>query len=277
MSKRFTQVKVDAFKEIQVEAGVITTQFNPANPVLDRSKILFLTTGGVKPVCKPSFVDMFEDIDNVPNNTMEGKQIDDYECSIGSTAVNITPDSLKVLLAAADIDANDSTRVTPRRELKLADFISSLWWVGDMSDGGFAAIQLLNALSTDGFSLTTQKKGKGNTAFTLTGHASMNSVDTVPMNFYIVAGDDEANKITLDKTSLAVEEGNTATITAVTVPAGKTVTWQSLDTSVATVTSGGVVEGVSAGVTQIIASFTDDNVTYSEICTVTVTGEQGEG
>ena len=104
------------------------------------------------------------------------------------------------------------------------------------------------------------------------GHFSMNAVDTVPMNFYVVEGDDSSTSIVLDKASLAVEAGNTATITATTTPAGKTVTWQSLDTSVATV-SGGVVTGQAAGTTQIIASFIDDDVTYAAMCTVTVTGE----
>ena len=273
MARRFTQVKLDAFKEIQLEAGVITTDFNPANPILDRSKILFVTTGGINPVCKPSFTDYFSDIDNVPNNTMQGKQVDDYDCSISTTALDISPEGVKVALGAADIDPNDTTRVTPRRELKLTDF-KSLWWVGDKADGGFAAIQLLNALSTDGFSLKTTKKGKGNTAITLTGHTDMNAIDTVPMAFYIVDGDDENNSLILDKASLSVPAGNTATITATTVPDDATVTWQSLDTDVATVADG-VVTGVAAGTTTIIASFTEDNVTYTALCVVTVTGGEG--
>ena len=273
MAKRFTQVKIDAFKQLQLEAGVIVSQFNPANPILDRSKILFTTTGGINPVCKPSFNDYFSDVDNMPDNTMQGKQIDQYACSISTTALDVSPEGVKIALAAADIDPNDNTRVTPRNNLKLTDF-QSLWWVGDLADGGFAAIQLLNALSTDGFSLKTTKKGKGNTALTLTGHYDANNIDVVPMNFYIVAGDDESNSLVLDKAGLAVEAGNTATITATTVPVSATVTWQSLDTDVATVDEG-VVTGVDAGTTQIIASFTEDNVTYSAFCTVTVTGGEG--
>jgi len=276
MAKRFTQVKLDAFKQLQLEAGVIVSQFNPANPVLDRSKILFVTTGGINPVCKPSFNDYFDDVDNMPSNTKQGKQIDQYECSISTTALDISPEGVKIALGAADIDPNDESRVTPRNYLKLSDFIDSLWWVGDKADGGFAAIQLLNALSTDGFSLKTTKKGKGNTAITLTGHYDADNIDVVPMNFYIVDGDDESNSIVLDKSGIAVEAGNTATITATTIPASATVTWQSLDTDVATVSSSGVVTGVDAGTTLIIASFTDsDNITYSAFCTVTVTGGEG--
>lgn len=273
MARRFTQVKPDAFKDIQVEAGVITTSFDPANPILDRTKILCVTTGGINPTCKASYTDYFEDLDNVPNGTMEGKQLDSWECGLATTIVDVTPAGVKLGLGAADIDSNDSTRITPRSTLKLSDFTPSIWWVGDRADGGFFAIQMLNALSTEGFSLQTTKKGKGTMSLNIMGHFSMNAIDTVPMNFYVVEGDDSSTSLILDKSSLAVEAGNTATITATTTPAGKTVTWQSLNTDVATVSSSGVVTGVAAGTTQIIASFTDNDVTYSAFCTVTVTGE----
>ena len=274
MAKRFTQVKLDAFKEIQVEAGVIVKQFNPANPVLDRADIICVTSGGVQITAKPSFTDYFEDVDNVPNNTMEGKQVDDWECTFSTTALDISPEGIKLELGVADIDANDNTRITPRRDIKLSDFTPSLWWVGDKADGGFVAVQILNSLSTEGFSLQTTKKGKGTTAITLTGHYSMNAVETVPMNFYVVDGDSEATSITLDKSSLAVEAGNTATITAITIPDSATVTWQSLDEDVATVVDG-VVTGVAAGSTMIIASFIEDGVTYPATCSVMVTGGEG--
>lgn len=278
MSKRFTQVKLDAFKEIQVEAGVIMRDFDPSNPVLDRSKIICTTSGGVNIVCKPSFSDYFEDVDNVPNNTKEGKQVEDWECSLSTNMLDIYPEGVRLGLGVADIDANDQTRVTPRRDIKLSDFEDSIWWVGDRADGGFAAAQILNSLSTEGFSLQTTKKGKGTTPLTLMGHTSMNELDTVPMNFYIVEGsDDESPSLVLDKSSLTVPENNSATITPTTTPAGETVTFQSLDTSVATVTSGGVVTGEGVGTTTIVASFTKDGITYPAYCTVTVTGEQAEG
>ena len=272
MSKRFTQVKYDAFKEIQVEAGVILKKFNPANPVIDRKDIICVTSGGITITAQPEFSDYFEDVDNVPNNTKEGKQVDNWNCTFAATALDTSAESIKLELGVADIDGNDDTRITPRKDILLSDCIDSLWWVGDRADGGFVAVQILNVLSTDGFSLKTTKNGKGTTDITLTGHFSLDSVDTVPMNFYVVEGSSEATSLSIDKSSLTVEEGLTATITATTVPSGKTVTWLSLDTSVATV-SGGVVTGVSAGSTQIIASFTDDGVTYSAICSVTVTGE----
>jgi hypothetical protein len=192
MAKTYTQVKPDAFKEIQIEAGIILSDFDPANPQLDRSKILCTTTGGVTITAKPSFTDYFEDVDNVPNNTMEGKQVDDWECSFATNMLDVYPAGVKLGLGVADIDPQDSTKITPRRDIKLSDFTSSLWFVGDRADGGFVAVEILNALSTEGFVLQTTKKGKGTTPLTLTGHYSMNAVDTVPMNFYVVEGEEEA-------------------------------------------------------------------------------------
>lgn len=275
MAKRFTTVKLDAFKQIQLEAGVIMKNFNPANPVLNRADILFVTTGGITVTCKPNFIDYYDDVDNMPSNTKQGKQVDYYDCSISTTVLDVSPDGVKTTLAAADIDSNDQTRITPRGELKLSDF-QDLWWVGDKADGGFAAVQLLNALSTDGFSLKSTKKGKGNTAITLTGHYDENATDTIPMIFYVVDGDNESNSIRLDKYSLSVPAGSDATITATTIPSDATVTWQSLDSSVATVVDG-VVTGVAEGTTQILAKFIEDDVTYSALCTVIVTASGGEG
>jgi len=270
-TKRFTQVKYDAFKEIQVEAGVILKHFNPNNPVIDRQDIVCVTSGGITITAKPEYSDYFEDVDNIPNGSKEGKMIDNWECSLSTTALDTSAESIKMMLGVADIDVTDTNRITPRRDINLTDFIDELWWVGDRADGGFVAVQVLNVLSTDGFALQTTKNGKGTTSVTLTGHFSIDAVDTVPMNFYVIEGGSQATSLVLDKSSLTVTEDLTATITATTTPAGKTVTWQSLNTSVATV-SGGVVTGQSEGSTIIIASFNDDDITYSASCAVTVVG-----
>lgn len=56
----------------------------------------------------------------------------------------------------------------------------------------------------------------------------------------------------------SVEVGDTITLTATTVPAGQTVTWSSLDTDNATVTSAGVVTGVAEGTATIKATLASD-------------------
>ena len=182
---RFTKVSQTAFDEIQMEAGLILNNFDPESPdaVTDKD-IVCATTGGIQITCKPTYTDYGEDIDNVPANMLELKEIDGWDCSIGFTALSATPASIKLALGAADVAGN---KITPRMDKKETD-ASDIWWVGDRADGGLVACCLKNALSTDGLSLKTTKKGKGQLSCTLTGHISMAAQKVVPMEFYVQEG-----------------------------------------------------------------------------------------
>ena len=185
---KFNKVNPEIFNQLLVEAGILLSRFDPASTAaIDDDDIICATSGGIKADCVPSYTDFGEDIDNVPNNTMELKRLDGYECTFAFTALNVTTNVIKTALGAADIDSTDTTKVTPRAELKLADF-KPIWWVGDRTDGGMIAIKLINALSTGGLSLQTTKKGKGQLSVTLTGHISIENTDIVPMEFYVAEG-----------------------------------------------------------------------------------------
>jgi hypothetical protein len=188
MAGMFTRVSSEAFKSIQKDSGMLLFRFDPESPARPADNdIVTATTGGISASCAPSFDDFGADVDNVPNNTKELKQITGYDCTMSTTALNTTAEVIALSLGAADVDGN---KITPRSELKSADF-KDLWWVGDRIDGGFVAIRLINALSTGGFSLQTTKAGKGQISLTLTGHISINDVDTVPMEFYSYEGSEE--------------------------------------------------------------------------------------
>lgn len=77
--------------------------------------------------------------------------------------------------------------------------------------------------------------------------------------------------ISLNKSTTTIAEEATETLTATATPAGATVTWSSSDTSVATVSSGGVVTGVAAGTAVITAKASTLSGTATAKCTVTVT------
>ena len=198
-----TVISQSAFEELQVEAGVLLTRFNPSNPEVYDDAIICATTGGITPTCKANYSDFFEDVDNAPNNVMEGKRLDGWDCTIATIGLGTSPSLIKFALGAADIDANDSSKIIPRRDLKLTDFASSIWWVGDRADGGLVACQLLNALSTEGFSIKATKKGKGNVALTIMGHVSLNDQNTVPMIFWSIDPEDAATFfVKLNRTNL---------------------------------------------------------------------------
>ena len=186
---RFSKISQEAFDEFQVDAGVLLNSFDTESPELVDENIICATTGGINPTCVPTYSDWGEDVDNVPNGMKELMRLDGWETTLGFTALNTTPDVIRMALGAADVEAS-SGKITPRRNLKDTDF-ADVWWVGDRSDGGLVAIRLINALSTSGFSLQTTKNGKGQIAVTLAGHVSINEQDVVPMEFYVQEGTEE--------------------------------------------------------------------------------------
>lgn len=194
---KFTKIPSDAFQKLQINAGILTTDFDPATGTIGAAGQIGATTGGVNFTATPTYSDFGEDIDNCPKNMKELKKLDSWEAKMTGTFVNADTAIAKRLCGAADIGTTDTTKVTPRNDLNDADF-DDIWLVGDYSDkngetnGGFIAIKLLNALSTGGFQLQTSDKAKGQFAFEFTGHYSMSTQDTVPFEIYIKAGTAEA-------------------------------------------------------------------------------------
>lgn len=184
----FNAVSSDVFDNLQLEAGVLLNSFNPDSPAAPTdSTIICATTGGVNPTCVPTYTDYGEDIDNVPNNTKELARIDGWECKLSFTALDVTEDTIKMALGAADSTAATSSKaasIIPRSELDDSDF-QNVWWVGDIADGRMVAIKLVNAISTGGFNLQTTKAGKGQLSVELTGYVSIEDTSEIPMEFYI--------------------------------------------------------------------------------------------
>ena len=180
---KFTKIPQNTFEELQMDAGVVLTSFDPSNPVAPKdADIVCATTGGIQVSCVPTYSDMGEDVDNCPNNTKELKKLDGWECKISFTSIGTSPESIRLALGAADIATN---KITPRRDLKQTDF-SDIWWAGDRADGGTVAVCIKNALSTGGLTLQTTKNGKGQVSVELTGHVSIDAQTTMPIEFYSI-------------------------------------------------------------------------------------------
>ena len=272
---KFTKIPQSTFDELQINAGILVKDFDVTTGTFADSDMITATTGGITVNVKPTYEDFGDDIDNCPKNTMELKRITETEVSLSTTALNINENLLLFMLGAADKDSNTGA-IKPRKDLKTTDF-KSIWWIGDLSNNGFIAVKISNALSTDGFSIKTTDKGKGNVSITITGHVSINAQDVIPAEFYLGSGDDDTVNITLDRSRAVVEDGKTLSLTATVNPNDATVTWASTDTSVATV-SNGVVTGQAEGICVITAKATKSGESAIATCIVTVTAEeQGEG
>ena len=191
---KYTKIPETTFKNLQLNAGVLLSAFDPGTATVANESIIGATTGGVNFTATPTFSDYGEDIDNCPKNMMELKKLDSWDITMSGTYVTVDVNAVKTLVGAADVSGN---KITPRNDLKLTDF-TDVWWVGDYSDqngetnGGFVAIHMMNALSTGGFAIQSSDNGKGNFAFTYTAHYSMSAQGTVTFEVYVKAGTAES-------------------------------------------------------------------------------------
>lgn len=195
---KFTQIPSDTFQKIQLNAGILLKNFNPAEATeVKLEDIVGATSGGASFEATPTYTDYGEDIDNCPKNTMELKKLDSWEVMMSGSFVTMDTANAKRVVGAADIDTSDDTKIVPRNDVKATDF-EDIWWVGDYSDvnedgdsseiAGFIAIRMLNSLSTGGFKIQSTDKGKGTFDFEFTGHYSISNQDKPPFEIYIKQG-----------------------------------------------------------------------------------------
>lgn len=271
---KFTKIPTTTFQQLQINAGVLLSEFNVSSPAVVDAKILGATSGGVNFTATPSFIDFGDDVDNCPKNTKQLKKLENWDIKMTGTFVTVSAGLAKRLAAVADLD---SEKITPRSDIASGDF-ADLWFVGDYSDkngvnnGGYVAIHMMNTLSTGGFQLQTADKEKGKFAFEFTAHYSNDAQDIVPFEIYVHVGTD-SNGIALNKANLELAVGANETLVASVYPAASSVTWNSNDTDKATVNSAGKVTAVAAGYAVITASITiagTPSVTYTDACTVHV-------
>ena len=180
----FTVIPQDAFSTLQMDAGVLLKTFNPSSPAAPQdSDIICATTGGINASCVPTYSDMGEDVNNCPANMKELMHLDSWEAKLAFTALNVTPEVIRMTLGAADVDGG---KITPRMKLDTEKDFSDIWLVCDLlDDDRFVAVHLMNGLSTAGLSLKTTKNGKGQLQVEMSGHVSITAQDTVPMEFYV--------------------------------------------------------------------------------------------
>lgn len=191
---KYTKIPESTFSQIQLNAGVLLKTFTPESAEVSDENIIAATSGGNTFEAVPTYSDYGEDIDNCPVNVKELKKLDSWEVKMSGSMVTVSADSVKMLIGAADVS---DTKIVPRNDVDAAKDFMDLWWVGDYSDkngetnGGFVAIHMLNALSTGGFKITAQNRGKGTFDYEFTAHYSMDAQDKVPFEVYVKAGTPE--------------------------------------------------------------------------------------
>lgn len=194
-------VPEDAFDEMQLEAGVLLTEFDWEHPYAEpaSANILAVTSGGLNCKCEPQYVDLAEDVDNVPNNTKEFLRVTGYNCTMGFDSLRFNPDNTAWAIggatkytANADLPTgapSGTTKIVPRVNLDTTDGtgdFKDIYAVYPLADGGIYVVRMKNAISTGGLSIQSTKDGKGKASVELTGYISVKNVKEVPMEYYVI-------------------------------------------------------------------------------------------
>lgn len=183
-----TGLSAATFKRLQLNAGAFLIGFDYASyedaaalkaalaeALKDNTKTLGATRGGGS----------FEVTPEVRNIEADGKRyefigstiFDSWTVRMTGTLLEITPENWQRVIAAADItgDAKAAKRtIKVRTDLQEKDYLKSLVWIGDTSEG-FVLIAMKNALNTTGATLTFTDKNEGTLPFEF--HAHQDSVE----------------------------------------------------------------------------------------------------
>lgn len=212
---KFTRIPENTFKQLQLNAGILATDFTPDTGEVKEEDLLGATSGGTNFAATPEFSDFGEDIDNCPANVLELKKLTSWTVTMSGTFITIDTKAAARLIGAGDIDKEDPTKITPRNDVLVTDF-QDLWWIGDYSDvnldneakggnAGYVAVHMMNALSTGGFQIQSGNREKGQFAFEFTGHYSIEDQDKVPFEVYISSGHSESGST---KMTVVSNDGN---------------------------------------------------------------------
>lgn len=155
------------------------------------AKVLSATRGGATISITPIY--RTRTIDGIPANTLEARTIDNVTVTASFTALEITPELLKIAGGGADYNETANT-LKLRHTLKTTDF-NDLYWVGDVSDGRRVQITFKNALNTNGIQLKTAQNSEGELSMSFEGNYSVDDLDTPPVEiqFYdvVIEGENE--------------------------------------------------------------------------------------
>lgn len=182
-----TPCRTETFQNLQLNAGAFLIDFDYstyndatalrtalATALQDSSKLLGATRGGGTFVVTSEIRE--PDVDGKRYRFKGGAFVDSVDAQLSGTLVEIRPEVFaKVLATGESTTSGQKTTVRMHTAIQNTDYINSLVWVGDMSDGGLVLIALKNALNNNGMTLTFSDKGEGTIPFEF--HAYQNTVE----------------------------------------------------------------------------------------------------
>lgn len=178
-----TGLRASTFENLQLNAGMFLANFSYSTATdaatlgallkTEREKtsgsaLIGATRGGGTFVCTPNTRSIEAD---GKREEWKGSSVNDgWSIKLTTTLLEINATNLKRSFGTADVtDTEKKHTIKIRTDIKDADYIDSLVWVGDTSKG-YVLIAIKNALNTAGATLTWTDKGEGTIPVEFTAH-----------------------------------------------------------------------------------------------------------
>lgn len=182
-----TPCRTETFQNLQLNAGAFLIGFDYSTYVnattlrtaltaalQDETKLLGATRGGGTFVVTSEIRE--PDVDGKRCRFKGGAFVDSVDAQLTGTLVEVMPERFAQILATGEKETTgQKTTIKMHTAIQDTDYIDSLVWVGDMSDGGLVLIALKNALNNNGMTLTFTDKGEGTIPFEF--HAYQDAVE----------------------------------------------------------------------------------------------------
>lgn len=178
-----TGLRASTFENLQLNAGMFLANFDYSiatdaatlgallkteREKTSGSALIGATRGGGTFVCTPNTRSIEAD---GKREEWKGSSVNDgWTIKLTTTLLEINATNLKRSFGTADVtDTEKKHTIKMRTDIKDADYIDSLVWVGDTSKG-YVLIAIKNALNTAGATLTWTDKGEGTIPVEFTAH-----------------------------------------------------------------------------------------------------------
>lgn len=215
------------FESMAYGGAIIVKNFDPTTftPPAE-GDVALCTSGAVNINDNVNLLDLGDDVNGIYYQYMELQVVTKKNpVTITCTGLNFRPSDLKRYLGAADIDSNNSNKVTSRMFLKSEDF-ENIALIVPINGGGYYAAVIPHGLSTGGLAITTSKDAKATTSVTITAFRSIEAKTVPEIEYYsFLASPSSDIVITKHPESVECETGDDPTFT-VTATGVTSYQWQ---------------------------------------------------
>lgn len=187
--KKVTGLTAKTPENLLLDAGAFFLNYDIATdtPKTAASKLIGATQGGGSFSAVPTTRRI--EIDGVKGAAKGLETIDEWVVTMVANAKEVTANNLSLSLGAATVSTAGTPanyqKITAKEDFEDDDYAENITWIGNLKGSELPVIIVMkNAISINGLTLTVADKGEAVIPITLTGHYSLDDLETPPFEIY---------------------------------------------------------------------------------------------